>query len=456
MSESNTKKKAMKKGAIIVLVAVILFIMLGCKGNYIHVDAKNKTGPWDGSKTHPLAKIQAGLNKAQAGKYDGVVVHGGVYNENVVVEDGLTLMRAKGSTTVLVQGSSSSPTITAKGRNYIGDLLIDGGSVGIHVEIGKILSVYDTPLTIITDNIIESSTAIQVETDQNLAFATKVRKKPWVSISGNWIRSGLVAGGTGIRVDLTGPKTGEIGLKMDINDNIIWNKSTGIALSAEGQGTNPGGFVRANIIGEIANNLLYGNGLNGIRMDSRNLGDASILVFGNTIVHGGGHAILATSAAGPDGDASTHPNVTNNILAYNKGYGYLEFSKKTSASDLQNNIFYQNSQGHYGDIDTQKTINSQADLNIPIVQNKVVFYSGGGNLVANPQFDKGVLHWNGKNWPGEKAGEFFLIQKGGNKSLGVDGGFGSALDGGFSKKTTSVNYSHDTGKADIGFHYTKQ
>lgn len=457
MSENNTKGKVVKKGPIIAIVAVIPFMMLGCgPGNYIHVDVQNKTAPWDGSEANPFAKIQDGLKKAQVGKYDGVVVHGGVYNENVVLEDGLSLMRAKGSTTVVVQGSSSSPTITAKGRNYIGDLLVDGGSVGIRVEIGKILSATDTPLTMVTDNIIESSTAIHVETDKNLAFAANVRKKPWVSISGNWIRSGLTAGGTGIRVDLNGPKTGELGLRMDIDDNIIWNKSTGIALSSKGQGANPGGFVRANIIGEVANNLLYGSGLNGIRMDSENLGDASIVIFGNTIVHGAGNAILATTKAGPDGDASTHPNVTNNILAHNKGYGYLEFTKKTSASDLQNNIFHQNTLGHYEDIDTGKTINSQADLNKPIVQNKVVFYSGSGNLVANPQFEKGNLHWNGKDWGKDKAGAFFLIQAGANKSPGVDKGLGSALDGGVSKKTTSINYSHDAGKADIGFHYTKQ
>ena len=241
-----------------------------------------------------------------------------------------------------------------------------------------------------------------------------------------------------------------------IEDNIIWDKSTGIALSANGQGPNPGGSVRADIIGEVANNLLYGSGLSGIRMDSENLGNASLLVFGNSVVHGGGHAIVATAKAGPDGDASTNPNVTNNILAHNKGYGYLEFTKKTSASDLQNNIFYQNSKGHYEDIDTGKTINSQVDLNKPIVQKKVVFYSGGANLVANPQFEKGTMHWNGKAWVLEKAGEFFLTQKGANKSPGVDGGFGSALDGGVSKKTTSVTYSQDTGKADIGFHYTKE
>ena len=447
----------MKKRITLGIIVISAFVFTSCGPNdYIHVDSKNTSGPWDGTKTHPFTKIQQGLNKAVSVKYDGVLVHGGVYNENVILEDGMSLLGDKNTAVTFIQGNTSSPTITLKGRNYVGDLQIDGGSVGIYVDVDKMLSVSDKPLTMIFDNIIESTYAIHVKTSKNLAFGAKDRKNPWVSISGNWIKKSFSGGGTGIRVDLIGPKTGEIALKIDINDNIICEKSSGILFFAEGQGPNPGGFVRANITGEIANNLLYDNTLNGIRLESKNLGDASTLIFGNTIVYNGGHAIAAASSTGPDGDASTHSNVTNNILTFNKGYGYLESSQKTSASDLQNNIFYQNSQGHYSDYDTQKDIILEADLNTPIVGSKVVFYSGSGNLVSNPQFQKGTLHLNGKNYAGEKAGEFFLTQTGSNKSPGVDKGFGTAKNGGVSKKTTSITYSDDTGIADIGFHYTKQ
>ena len=456
-TDMTGEETGMKKEVYAGLVLCTLLVMTGCApGKYVYVDGKNATGPWDGTKANPFTKIQQGLNAAHANKYDGVKVFGGVYNENLTLQDDLSLQPADATTTVLVNGAASAPTITAWGRNYIANLLVDGGSVGVSIDLDKMLSVSDTPLIIVTDNIIESYNAIRVQSGSNLAFPKGVRKKPMVSLSGNWIRKGFKAGGTGIQVEVTGPKTGELGVRLDIEDNIIWEKSTGIALHAKGQGPNPGNFVRTNLIGEVANNLVYGCSLAGIRMDSKNLGDAGLSVFGNTMVYGGSHGIVATAVSGPDGDGSTHPNVTNNILAYNKGKGYLEFSSHTSASDLQHNIFYQNAQGHYEDNETGKTMTTATELNTPLLQNKVVFYNGGGNLVADPRFESGVLHWNGKLWAGEKAGDFFLVQQGTNKSPGVDAGFGSAQDGGFSKKTTSKTYSYDVGKADIGFHYTKQ
>ena len=440
----------------IFFLSIVTLAMVACSpGKYVYVDASNKAGPWDGSQAHPFQKIQEGLNHAYSTKYDGVMVSGAVYNENVVMEDGLSLQPVKGTTTVLVQGTASAPTISAKGRNYIGDLLIDGGSVGISVDIGNILNVYDNPMTIISSNLIESSNAIQVKSASNFSFAQGAHKKPTVSISGNWIRQGMVAGGTGISVKLTGPKAGELALKMAINDNIIWDKNTCVDFLAKGQGANPGGFVRANITGEIANNLLYGCSFTGVRMESANLGDAAVTVFGNSIIQSG-NAIISVATTGSDGDASTHPNITNNILAFNKGCGYLELTKKTSASDLQNNVFYQNKQGHYADIDTGLTKDTQAGLNTPIVNNQVVFYSGSGNMVTNPQFEKGILHWNDQDWSNEKAGNYFLTSQGSSKSPCIDAGFGSALNGGVSKKTTRTDYGYDTGNADIGFHYTKQ
>lgn len=438
------------------LLLTMAVLVGGCvPSKYIYVDEGNTTGPWDGSQAKPYATIQQGLNAAVAGKYDGVKIYGGVYNENVVVEDGLELQRVAGTTTVLLQGKTSSPTITAKGNNYIGGLMVNGGTVGIHIGFAKALTVSNTPLTIVTGNIIESGSAIHVQTGSSLAFGHGVRKTPMVAIKGNWIREGSALDGVGIRVDLVGPKTGEMALRLDINDNIIWKKSTGIALSAKGQGANPGGFVRANITGEVANNLLYGCSLSCVRMDSENQGDASILIFGNSIIYGKKHAIIATATSGPNGDASTHPNITNNILAYNGGAGYYEFDKKTSASDLNNNLFHKNGGGHYHDLDTGKTLSTVSELNTAIVQKKVVFYSGGGNLLGDPQFESGLLYWDGQALSGKKAGGFFLTQQGSKKSPGIDAGLGSALDGGVSKKTTSTAYSNDSGKSDLGYHYTK-
>lgn len=443
-------------GLVVGLLILTILTSLGCKTTQIHVDAKNSQGPWDGSVKHPYKTIQEGLNKAKKDQGDTVVVHGGVYNENLVMKTGTTLMRAKANPTVVVQGKAGAPTISSNGLNHIYDLLIEGGSVGVEIELGTVLKTYPNALTFLSDNIIESPTAIRVKTASNLSFGKKVRKVPTVAIESNWIRNPVGQGktGTGILVDLIGPKTGELGLRMKIQDNLFQNKVTGIDLTTTGQGPNPGHFVRADIIGEIASNLIYG-GVNGIRMHGKNLGNAGILIFNNSIVNNESHAIVATADSGPDGQSTTHPDVRNNIVAGNKGIGYYESGSHTSALDLNHNIFHKNTGGHYYDNETGQFINSKTGLNTPIVQNKVVFYSGGGNLVTDPRFEKGVLLWNGKSWSGEKVGAFFLTQKGPKKSPGIDAGLGTAHAGGLSLKTTSKDYTKDVGTADIGFHYTK-
>jgi len=202
------------------------------------------------------------------------------------------------------------------------------------------------------------------------------------------------------------------------------------------------------------NNLIF-NGHTGIRLTSENQGDASLTVMNNTIAYNDSHAIVIDAVTGPDGMSSNHPNIVNNILVGNKGYGYLEFNKKTSAKTLNNNLFYQNGDGHYFDQETTADINSQTGLNTPIVSNKIVFGSGSGNLVANPQFAKGGFSWNGKNWGKEKAGGYFLTQSGAQKSPAVDAGLGSATQAGLQIQSTSTDFSYDKGKVDIGFHYRK-
>jgi len=448
----------MNKTLVILILLSILLIAFGCAStNIIHVDNNNTAGPWSGTEKHPYKTIKDGVNVTKADSGDIVEVHDGVYSENVVMKSGTTLRQATGTTkaTVIV-GSPGSPTILAKDRSAIAGLIVDGGSVGVLIELGATISSQKDRWTSVANCRVEGKDGIWIKTPTNLSFGKGIRSKPKINISDNWFLPGIGGGGggTGIRLDLTGPKSGELSIYLNITGNVIQQKFTGVSLIAKGQGPNPGGFVRAQLTGTIVNNLVF-FGQTGIRLSSKNLGSADPIILNNTIADNSSHGIIVLAAAGPDGDASTHPDIVNNIFSGNSGYGYIEFDKKTSATALNHNIFYQNSLGHYFDQETGKGINSQADLNTPIVNNKVVFYGGSGNLVVNPQFVKGNFSWNGVNWGGEKAGEFYLNQSGSKKSPAIDAGLGSAKDAGLHLQSTSPAFSIDTGIVDIGFHYTK-
>ncbi len=440
------------------LIKFTLFILIvligGCTSSIIYVDKDNLAGPWDGTKTHPYKTIQDGLNVTTADSGDIVEVFDGVYLENVKVKAGTILRKARDETkTVAIIGKKNLPTISASDRSGIANFEVDGGNTGIFVEIKATPSNKKKPWTSIANCRILSKNAIWLKTPDSLDFGAGNRRTPKVYISNNWIQQGGYTAGTGIRFDLTGPKTGELSVYLDIVDNVIEHKFSGISLSAEGQGPNLGGFVRTQFTGIIENNLII-DGNTGIRLESRNLGSADLTVFNNTIANNKSHAIIASAVVGKDGGASTHPTVVNNIVSSNSGFGYLEFGEKTSAGTLSHNLFYQNAQGHYFDEQTGSSINSQKGLNTPIVGNKVIFYDGSGNLVVNPQFVKGKFFWNGTFWIPGKEASYFLQQSGSSKSPAVNGGLGSAKDAGLELKSTATSFNFDTGVVDIGFHYT--
>lgn len=442
---------------LVLSLALLTVMMAGCVDKVIHVDQRNTSGPWDGSAAHPFKVIQDALDAAIVDGQDVVEVQSGVYAENVVMKAGTTLRRAVKSNPVVVQGAAGSPTIRATDRCTVSGLNIEGGSVAVLLE--PKVTVHDGKdgVMIVSNCKIAGGDGIWFKTPNNLAFPTGVRRHPEVRILGNWISSpvGTSGAGTGIRLEITGPTTGELSVLLRVDDNVIQQRFTGVIVETTGQGANPGGFVRALFTGTIANNLIFYCKASALSLHGKNLGSADPTVFNNTIVDNGLHAIVAETTTGPDGDASTHPDIVNNILAGNKGYGYVELGKKTSAQTLNNNVFFQNGQGHYFDEETQKDINTQAELNTPIVDGKVVFGAGGGNLVANPQFAQGDFAWYGMNYGSEKAGAYYLKQTGQTISPAVDAGFGTAKQAGLHLLSTNTDFSPDSGTVDIGFHYHK-
>ncbi len=258
---------------------MLLVLVGGCTSSIIYVDKDNILGPWDGTKTHPYKSIQDGLNVTTADSGDIVEVFDGVYSENVNVKAGTILRKAREETkTVVIIGKKNLPTISASDRSGIADFEVEGGNAGIFVEIKATPSNKNKPWTSIANCRILSENAIWLKTPTTLNFGAGNRRTPKIYISNNWIQQGGYTAGTGIRFDLIGPKTGELSVYLDIVDNIIEHKFTGVSLAAEGQGVNPGNFVRAQFTGYIENNLII-DGTTGIRLESRNLGSAGSTLF---------------------------------------------------------------------------------------------------------------------------------------------------------------------------------
>ena len=151
------------------------------------------------------------------------------------VKAGTILRKAREETkTVVIIGKKNLPTISASDRSGIADFEVEGGNAGIFVEIKATPSNKNKPWTSIANCRILSENAIWLKTPTTLNFGAGNRRTPKIYISNNWIQQGGYTAGTGIRFDLIGPKTGELSVYLDIVDNIIEHKFTGISLAAEG------------------------------------------------------------------------------------------------------------------------------------------------------------------------------------------------------------------------------
>ncbi len=415
-----------------------------------YVDAANTAGPWDGSQQNPYMTIQDGLN---AGCSNAVRVRSGFYNENLTMNRGRRLRPWQPGTPVLVQGNGNSPVITARGNNPIDDLILSDGPTGVRLSVAAALdSTEETTLRVRGTEFRGMSQGIGVTTPTNADYGAGVRKVVRLIAQHNWFKP---MNGSGVFVDLTGPSTGELQVSLDVRGNVFQENHTGVTLRAIGQGPNPGGFVRARYAGFITNNLIFG-GNQGISLHAENLGHVGPFITYNTIAEHANHGIVGSTDSGADGDGTVRPSVIGNIFAGN-GFGnnqaaaYMEFDSRTSAGELSHNLFHDN-ENHYFDFETNSFVNDVAGLNMPIVNNQVVFFGGGNNIAADPLFDIGGFPFQGSiDFSG--AHRFFLMQIVGSASPAVDGGNMSAADAGLATSSTRTDFTPDQGTADLGFHY---
>lgn len=438
--------------AIVAVVALALGA-IGCDDYY--VDQSNTSGPWTGTEDAPFRTIQEGLNAA--GRGDRVLVNGGYYDENVTMRRGAKLLpwEARLSPSVTIVGAAGAPVIRATGDNVITGLVIQGGSAGIGMDLGIALAGLsgeraEVSLTVRDCEIAGTHGGIVITCPGNLSFGSNNRRVVRPTIEHNWI---LKLSGSAVFSELIGPDSGSLQISLDIRDNVFQQTFTGVTLHAQGRGPNPGGYVRASYSGYITNNLMFG-GTNGISLNSKNLADVGPIITRNTIVDNDDHGVVASADKGPDGQAYVSHRLIGNIIARNGGHGFMEFTGKTSPLQFADNLFFNNEDAHYFDYDTDRDISDQTGLNTPRVDNKTVFWSGSGNLVADPLFESGGFPWKVGTTVFSGANHYFL-QQDGTTSPAVDAGTATVEHAGLQNRTTRTDLEPDVGIADIGFHYKK-
>ena len=118
------RKERMKKIVYgIMLMLLINMSMLAFCFNSVKADAKtiyvnadNKSGSWDGTEAHPYQNITAALESASAGTI--IYVYDGVYNENIVINETVSLI-GENSKTTIIDGSGIGTVVKITVNNVM-------------------------------------------------------------------------------------------------------------------------------------------------------------------------------------------------------------------------------------------------------------------------------------------------------------------------------------------------
>ena len=168
----------------------------------IYVDAGNATGTEDGTKTHPFNTIAEGIDAVAPGK--SVIVSAGTYNEQLVVNKGITLQGA---------GKESAFII---GLGYAGNLI-----------------------TITADNVIISGFNIDGESDTDMGIYSDSSSS--IEISENLIQNHQDSGIFYQRISDDYPS----GIYV-YNNEICLNSQNGIKVMGAGSGIIESNIIRKN------------------------------------------------------------------------------------------------------------------------------------------------------------------------------------------------------------------
>lgn len=436
----------------LLFVCLSLLFVAGCKE--IYVDANNNTAPWSGTQEHPYRTIQRAILDTTEGSVETIQIRSALYEENIELKRGTSLVPwYENEDPPIIRGLlPNSPTISAKGENYISGFVIEGGSHGVQFEMNDALGEKNTIYAHVVDcEILNVNTSSQdgpghgivVIAEMNSGRSIHDEKKVHLYFENNYIHD---IAGDGIHMELYGSPMGQMTKLLDISDNVIMNTRNGISLENIGRPTPEEIVYDTLVAGEIKNNLIIYNNSNGIDIAASDYAQLSPIISYNTITQNSFSGIRMGC------DYQVRPNINANIIANNDMYGYFEYTSGAKPWTMNNNLYYDNIVGNYYDHDTSRIIDTEAELD------RQGLMSAQENLIGDPLFVDGIFYWKGDSHTHEPS-QFFLSQNG-STSPAVDAGDSFASERGLALKTTCTDgliddapIKTDVGKADIGFHY---
>ena len=411
----------------------------------IFVNRASTASSHDGTEQRPFLTIAEGLAAARPG--DSVVIQdNGLYSESQLrVPRGVTLRASSTALMPVIRGANSVPLLMIERNVTLRGLQLDGGQNIVAVDLGTAFqgqAGHGTASAVtIEDCKIAGGRqgAIKITSPDTLAFGDGNARIFSLVIRRNWFDNNF---GGNIVSEVTGPATGTLALSLDISDNVL-HGTDGIRLQARGRGS-AAQPARTFYTGRVFNNLIFGGGT-GLSLDALDGGevgrmDDPVAVRHNTI---SGSTVNAVVAEAHDNNSRVRVALTANIIANSARAGYLEFSARTTPSEVRNNVFFQNGQGHV--VTPTVAVTTAAGLNGAPV-------NGLNNLVADPRFEVGSFRFSIVQI-NSGEGNFFLRQGGQTPSPAVDAGPNSATAAGLANRSTRTDYTSDTGVVDVGFHY---
>jgi hypothetical protein len=99
------------------------------------------------------------------------------------------------------------------------------------------------------------------------------------------------------------------------------------------------GIYHANLRGHILNNLSYRNAAYGIHLWHA---ASHVTISSNTVFNNGSGGIIVGDGDSPGGVVDDYTVVTNNIVAYNRNYGIIEYGATGTHNQYVNNLLYSN------------------------------------------------------------------------------------------------------------------
>src|SRR5882762_3914108 len=122
--------------------------------------------------------------------------------------------------------------------------------------------------------------------------------------------------------------------------DIGWTNASQCATS----GSQVHGIYHANLGGHILNNLVYHNRAYGIHLWHA---ASEVVISGNTVFHNGSYGLVVGAGDKPQGNRADDCLVSNNILAYNVRYGFVESGNTGTHNRYIKNLTYENKLGSF-------------------------------------------------------------------------------------------------------------